>query len=240
MSPSASPAAAPASSADPGKPGLLAWLPLVAVALGAAGLGFAAFAYAVPYRKAQRDLKMARGDLLQARADVAGLERELGQLRVDLAEAQRAAGEALVRVRSETAVLRLQLQEQVKSAPTGSVDVQVDGRGVTVKVAADYAFADGGAALSSDGTALFRAMGRAIGKAANRVTVTAPLGRARLSPEVAKAFAKAEDLVAERVRVVVHALAQAGVPTNVVWGVSTGGPDGGKDASVGIEIAPGA
>lgn len=238
MTASASSAAAPSSSVAARK--VSPWGPLVAVALGAAGLGFAMFVYTVPYRRAARDLKMARGDLMQAQAAVAGLEREMTQLKGDLVKAQQAAGEALVRVRSETAVLRLQLQEQVKAAPEGAVDVQVDSRGVMVKLAADFVFEGGGAALSKEGGSALKAMGRAIGKAASRVVVTAPLGRTRLPAEVAQAFAKPEALVAERVRAVVQALSQAGVPSAVIWGVSTGGPDGGKEPSVALEIAPGA
>lgn len=239
MSASVSPASTP-SSVDSGNPGPVAWGQLIAVALAAAGLGFSVFLYAVPYRKALRDLKMARGDLMQEKADAAGRERELAQLRSDLSDAQRAAGDALVRVRSETAVLRLQLQEQTKAVPPGAVDVQVDARGVMVKIAPSFLFEGGGATLSASGAASMRAMGRAIGKGARRVIVTAPLGRMKVPAEFVKSFPKPEDFTAERVKAVVQALSQSGVPAAVVWGVSTGGPDGGKDASIDIEIDPGA
>ncbi len=239
MSASVSPASAP-SSVDSGNRGPVAWGQLIAVALAAAGLGFSVFLYVIPYRKALRDLKMARGDLMQEKAEAAGRERELAQLRSDLSDAQRAAGEALVHVRSETAVLRLQLQEQTKTAPPGAVDVQVDARGVMVKLAPPFLFEGGGAALSATGAASLRAMGRAIGKGARRVIVTAPLGHTKVPAEFANSFPKAVEFTAERVKVVVQALSQAGVPVSVVWGVSTGGPNGDKDASIDIEIDPGA
>jgi hypothetical protein len=211
---------------------------LVAVALGAAGLGFAVFAYAVPYRKAARDLKMARGELLAARAEASGRERELTLLRGDLSNAQQAAGDAVANVRSQTNMLRLALQEQSKSAPTGSVELVLEARGLQVRLADDYLFESGGAALSETGMTVLKSLGKSIGKNASRVIITAPMGKSKVPPELAASFPTVEELGAERVRVVQKALSQTPVPTEVLWGVSTGGPHGEKDASVDLEITP--
>lgn len=211
---------------------------VVAVALGAAGLGFAVFAYAVPYRKAARDLKMARGELLAARAEASGRERELTLLRGDLSHAQQAAGDAVANVRSQTNMLRLALQEQSKSAPSGSVELVLEARGLQIRLSDAYLFQGGGAQLSETGTLVLKSLGKSIGKNASRVIITAPMGKAKVPPELVASFPSAEALGAERVRVVQKTLSQTAVPTDVLWGVSTGGPLGEKDASVDLEITP--
>ncbi|MDX2021427.1 MAG: hypothetical protein SF187_14390 [Deltaproteobacteria bacterium] len=224
------------TSSGPLKAGALGGL--LAVALGAASFGFAVFVYVVPYRKAVRDLKMARGELLAAKAEAAGHERELILLRGDLSNAQQAAGDAVANVRSQTNIMRLAMQEQAKSAPAGAIDLRLEARGLQLTFASEYLFAGGGAQLSEGGVAALKTLGRSIGRSASRVIVTAPLGKTRVPPELAKDFPSSDALSAERVRVVVKALDQAGVGTNLLWGVSTGGPAGDKDATVGIEITP--
>lgn len=224
----------PAAAATPGPTiGLL-----VAVALGAAGLGFAVFAYAGPYRKAARDLKMARGELMAARAEASSRERELTLLRGDLSNAQQAAGDAVANVRSQTNMLRLALQEQAKGAPAGSVDLRLEARGLQLRLSDAYLFVAGGAQLSEEGLAALRSLGKSIGKNATRVIITAPMGKTKVPVELAPTFPTPEALSAERVRVVQKALAQTPVPTSILWGVSTGGPTGDKDASVDLEITP--
>ena len=223
------------SSAGTGKAGVGM---LVAVALGAAGLGFAVFAYVVPYRKAARDLKMARGELMGAKAEAAGRERELSSLRGELSHAQQAAGDVVANVRSQTHVLRLALQEQSKSAPPGSVELQLEPRGLQVRLADSYLFADSGAQLSDTGVAALRALGRSIGNGASRVIITAPMGKATVPAELAAKFASSQALSAERVRAVHKILAQSVVAVGVLWGVSTGGPAGDRDAVVDLEITP--
>lgn len=209
---------------------------LLAVGLGAASFGFAVFVYAVPYRKAVRDLKMARGELLAAKAEAAGRDRELTLLRGDLSNAQQAAGDAVANVRSQTNIMRLAMQEQAKTAPPGAIDVRLDARSLQLTMAPDYVFAGGGVQLSEAGAAALKALGRSIGKSASRVIITAPMGKSRVPPELAKDFSSTEGLSAERVRVVVKSLGQAGVAANLLWGVSTGGPTG--EAVVGIEVTP--
>ncbi|MCG5054735.1 MAG: hypothetical protein KA712_17370 [Myxococcales bacterium] len=240
---SSAPAAPPQAASQVARGAPLPLATLIAVALGAAGLGFAMFVYAVPHRKAVRELKVARGVLMQARADAAGREREIVQLRHDLGVAQQAAGDALSRVRSETTVLRSQLQEQMSSAPAGAVNVEVEARGVSVQLADDFLFVAGGDKLSAEGLSSLRVMGHAIGRGAARVLVTAPMGRAGVPDELSDTYTRVEELAAARVKAVVKALEQAGVPEGVVWGVSVGGPqrasNGTKDALVNIEISPG-
>ena len=236
MTPSSTSGPSRVASSGPSRSGALGGL--LAVGLGAASFGFAVFVYAVPYRKAVRDFKVARGELLAAKAEAAGRERELTLLRTDLSNAQQAAGDAVANVRSQTNIMRLAMQEQAKSAPPGAVDVRLDPRSLQLTLAPDYVFSSGGAALSESGAAALKALGRSIGKSASRVIVTAPMGKARVPVELKNDFPSIEALSAERVRVVVKALSHAGVPGNLLWGVSTSGPSGEKDGSVGVEITP--
>jgi hypothetical protein len=213
---------------------------LVALAAGAAGVGFAAYVLLVPLNKVGRDLKRSQGELMAARADAAGRDKELQQARAALDELEEKSGEAIGRSRSQLASLSAEVESALAKATLPSPGgVEIAGRRLLVRLDGDGLFDGAGDKLSGDGATLLRDLAKAIAEA-GRVTVTAPMGAGRVPPTLLGTYPKPADLGAARVTAVTTALGKSGPDEQHVWGVTAGGPEGARSepAAIVLEIEP--
>lgn len=233
-----SPRAAPRPSA---RHRTSSWLSLGALALGAAGVGFAVYVYAVPYQRLAVELKRRSGELRSVASEAEARRMELDRLRSDLKEVQGARNQHLTeegRARSDLKVIKTQLEERLAGA---KVQVHLEARRMLVRFPEETLFEARGPWFTRAGQEAIETFARTVGDRAGRVLVAAPMGGEAVPRWVRAQYPTPADLSAARAGNALRALAKAGVradSTLAVIGLLAGPDEANAPATLDIELEP--
>lgn len=194
---------------------------LIAIAVGAAGIGFGGFLYAVPYSRVVRELKRREGEVLSDQAELSAQRRELEQIKHDLVQTRGPANSAEVQWRSSFKVISANILEKLADA---HVTVALDGRRMLVSFPEDSLFEGHGPSLTRPGQAAIETVAQLVGDRAGRMLVSAPMGAARVPRWAQEQYPTPAEFSAARVKSVVRVLTRHGADTGSVWGVTAAGP----------------
>ncbi len=207
------------------------WGPLVALALAAAGVGFAVYVYAVPYQGLVVELKRRSGDSMAAQTAAETRLKELERIKRELVEIRGESNQNLGhsgRVRSELKLLKIQFEERLKDY---GVTISINDKSIVVRFPEEALFDGHGANFSRAGQTALQAVAQSLTGRTARLLVSAP---------VPPSMAPNPFLTVARVRGACKLLGKFGVPPEAALAVVAGGP-GAPDArtpTLDVEIEP--
>jgi len=221
------------------------WNKLGVLAIGAAGLGFAAFVFLVPYKGLRGEVRRLGGDLAAQRAATKELIGERDRLRAESSrpgDQARAIRAAAFRARADAITTDL-----TKSLAPAGADVAAGGDRILVRLSEKAIFEAKGADISESGEGTLLALGQVLkGQSDIRVRLTAHLDGAPVPADLRDLFPTGWELSAARATNVVRFLAdEAGVSPKLL--IAAGGgehhaPAGGSKAMgprrLDLEIEP--
>lgn len=212
-----------------------------ALALAAAGVGFGAYTYFVPYQRQLTELKRRSGELRAVSTENEVRRKEVDRLKHDYSEVQGARNERLSvegRIRSDLKVLKAQIEERL--APTG-VQVVLSARRMMIRFSEDAIFDARGPVIHKAGQEALQALAEMLGDRTARLIISAPTGGVALARWVRVQFPTAADLSAARTGNTLKALAKAGIRADsalAVIGLMAAPEDPSTPATLEIEIEP--
>ncbi len=206
---------------------------LVALAFAAAGIGFAAYVYLVPYQGLLLELKRRASDNMSVQTAAETRLKELDRLKFEVAELRsannvRAGGGG--GVKPELKFLKAQFDERLKDA---GITVDINDRKLVLHFPEKTAFENSGAPFSSAGQAALQAVKEIMAGHPARMIILAPIPAGQPPRWVV-------DLASARVRAAVRLLLKFGVSPQSLLAVSTGGPTAPASGppTLDIEIEP--
>jgi flagellar motor protein MotB len=216
---------------------LFPWVHLAALGLGAAGVGFGAYIYQVPWKAQNLELKRRTGELRSVRNEAAARLTELNRLKQELAEAQAARRVTEDgRRKTELRVIQAALEDRLKH---DKVSVQVRPRAVRVRFSEDVLFDARGPMITRDGQAMLQVIAELVVGRAVSVMISAPMAGAQPPKWTRGEYPNAADLSTARARAALRVLLRSGVRSDVAFAVVGG--DGASDAdepSLDVEVEP--
>lgn len=176
---------------------------VAALAFGAAGFGFGAFFYLVPFHRKAAQVERLTKELAQ--------RPPANHRRVDL-EAQNAAARAQAQMKA----LETKISEQLASAAPG---ITVGPQRMLVRFPDEKLFDARGPYLSKAGQETIQTLGQLLGAEVRRVVIAAPMGNATVPRWIRAQLPTPADLAAARAGTALKALVKGGVHAETVLAV---------------------
>lgn len=211
-------------------------LTLFAAALGAAGVGFGAYVYAVPYARVSRELKRQSGELMAEQTQLETQLRELEQIKQDLAQTRGPSALAEGAWRVDFKLIAAGYERKLGELGLKGARVDLQAARLRVVFPEDAVFDGRGPWFTKNAQAALEALGQSVGSKAGRVVITAPMAGGKVPAWVRDTHPTPADLSAARVRTALKALQKGGVPGASLWGVTAGGPTGAEDGPATLEL----
>lgn len=212
--------AAPPPAADPRGVSTLA---VLALAFGAAGFGFGAYFYLVPYQN--RSVQVIR------------LTRELQQASARPVAPRSPADQQAEQARAQMKALQADVEE--KLGPAGAT-VTAGPHRLQVRFPEDRLFDARGPYLTKPGQETLQALGGVLAARAQRVVIVAPMGGATVPRWIRAELPTPADLSAARAGTALKTLVKGGVRAPTVFAVigSLANDDPNAPATLDVEIEP--
>jgi hypothetical protein len=203
-------------------------------ALGAAGVGFGLYIYAVPWKAAQNELKRRTGELRSARNEALARGKELQQLERELEEIRSSTSTtAEGRRRTELRVIRAAIENRLRGS---KAVLSSTAHVLHLRFPEDELFDARGPALSRDGQGRLQALAELLTNRTVAVRVSAPMGGG-LPPKWARGeFPSGADFSTARARAGLRAMLRAGLDSAVGFAVVGGGGPTGEEGSPSLDI----
>jgi len=219
--------------------GLLSLLPWAA---GAAGVGFAAYLFFVPYQRATRELERRSADLAAQRARVQELSRERDDLNADASQLNLTPDRRLRMAKFQSVQGALSDKLKAELAPFAA-EVRSSGDRILVRFGEGAVFEGRTADISENGEKALEALGAAVkGATGVRVLVSAYLDASPPPKELRDLFPSNWELSAGRAtNAVRYMVEEAHVPSALVMAGGAGEAQGARAIGgrrLEIEISP--
>jgi flagellar motor protein MotB len=205
------------------QPGGLPLLMVAALAVGAAGFGFGAYFYAVPFHRKAAQLERAQKELAA---------RPLARRRVDVQGEDVAA-----RTAAQLKALEAQVRQQLDAA---GATVTVGANRLVVRFTDEKLWDAHGPKLATAGQEAVQALGGLLGPRVHRVVISAPMGNAIVPRWVKGLLPTPADLSAARAGNALKAAVKGGARAETVLAVvgTLALPDTEGSPSLDFEIEP--